>query len=93
MGKMIIITLLLVLVLAIHISKQGKPEIIATASIDGMGFYRLTNYEIDDEGCLNFYDMKDQYVHFCGGYEIKPMHEYHTERIRTIKEFTQLGLW
>lgn len=60
-----------------------SPEqtIMATASIDGAGHYRLSNYVVDSEGCLTFYDFLGQYNRYCQSYEITPIGEYHKKLI------------
>lgn len=48
------------------------PPVIATARMDGLGYYRLTNY-VERDGCLVFYDFTGEQVTFCGAYEVKPV--------------------
>ena len=53
----------------------GQPEkpIVATVRMDRLGYYRLTNYHINNNKCLEFVDGINQEIKFCGSYELHPI--------------------
>ena len=84
MPEGLIIGFIVVFVIAGIASLHRDDDFVATVHMDGLGFYRLTNYEIDSEGCLLFSDFVDNPVHFCGGYSLTTMEEYRADYIDNL---------
>lgn len=71
--------LIVLLALAfIYVSATGKEDkTIAVLRMDGLGWYRVESYFIDEKKCVNFIDGLKQSVKFCGAYEVIPNSELH----------------
>ena len=54
---------------------MGQPEkpIVATVRMDRLGYYRLTNYKVDNNKCLEFIDGVGKEIIFCGAYELNDL--------------------
>lgn len=61
----------------------------STASIDGMGYYRLNDYSIDAKGCLEFIDQIGVLNQTCNAYKIVTLEEYQKMEIANIKSFNE----
>ena len=85
MKSTIIIGTFIVTVIGNIISAKPETPVIATVNMDGIGHYRLTNYQIDSNKCIHFIDFTNQHVKYCGAYEITDYQQLHELELQNYK--------
>lgn len=81
--KFFILSILFVFTILNGIHNFPEP-IKATATIDGMGHFRLKDYTIDEKGCLVFHDFIGVLNRTCAAYKLIPAVEYQKQQINEI---------
>ena len=70
-----IISTLIAILLIIATYREDRRRIVI--QMDGLlHWYRVENYEIDQNKCINFHDGMKEHVHFCGTYRIVSMQDF-----------------